>query len=116
MEGKGWWATGRQAEGAAQTQPTSQPTPPHAQAARYQMVVMFVVSATTVSAATATVCLAARTLVDGKARLRRDRLSRAADGGGWGVRLKDRVGRWWAARRRGAGGGERVPLLDGGEG
>jgi len=39
------------------------------------MVVMFIVSATTVSAAAACVCLAAATLVDGQARLRRDRLA-----------------------------------------
>ena len=114
--GRGGGRRGGRPRAPPRTNPPPNPTSPHAQAARYQMVVMFVVSATTVSAATATVCLAARTLVDGKARLRRDRLSRAADGGGWGVRLKDRVGRWWAARRRGAGGGERVPLLDGGEG
>ena len=94
------------------------------QAARYQMIVMFLVSSATASAATSTVLLASATLVDKTGRVRRDLLSRRAPGGArrkgmakrasllWG-RVKER----WAApraERRGegaAGEAGREPLL-----
>jgi putative ABC transport system permease protein len=87
-----------------------------AQAARYQMVVMFIVSATTVSAAAAVVCLAAATLVDAQARLRRDRLSERQRGGGFAAQAWKRVARVWAewragGRRRPVDGREGSPLL-----
>ena len=92
------------------------PLPPlsFTQAARYQMVVMFIVSATTVSAAAACVCLAAATLVDGQARLRRDRLTERKRGGGAASRMWGRVARAWEGRRQGRAArpaGEAAPLL-----
>ena len=97
--------------------PTLKPLPPppsFTQAARYQMVVMFIVSATTVSAAAACVCLAAATLVDGQARLRRDRLTERKRGGGAASRVWGRVARAWEGRRQGRAArpaGEAAPLL-----
>lgn len=92
------------------------------QAARYQMIVMFLVSSATASAATSTVLLASATLVDKTGRIRRDLLSlRAAPGSrrnitmtkraslSWG-RVKERWGAGLQANRR-VGEAGREPLL-----
>jgi hypothetical protein len=90
------------------------------QAARYQMIVMFLVSSATASAATSTVLLASATLVDKTGRVRRDLLSRRTPGGArrkgaakrasllW-RRMKER----WAAPRAERGEGAAVSAAAG---
>ena len=92
------------------------------QAARYQMIVMFLVSSATASAATSTVLLASATLVDKTGRVRRDLLSRRPPAGArrkgtakrasllWG-RIKER----WAAAPRADRRGEGAAAAAGGD-
>lgn len=82
------------------------------QAARYQMLVMFLVAAATVTATAAVVGLAAATLVDADARLRRDRLKPRAERQSWGQRCAEAVRGAWRRRRRRQEGEE--PLIGGG--
>jgi hypothetical protein len=64
------------------------------------MLVMFLVAATTASAAAAAVGLAATTLVDANARLRRDRLRPRPPRRGVGQRCVAAVRGVWRRRRR----------------
>lgn len=84
------------------------------QAARYQMLVMFLVAATTASATAAAVGLAATTLVDADARLRRDRLRPRAESRGWGQRAAHAAHDAWRRRRRRPA--DEEPLIGGGGG
>ena len=58
------------------------------QAARYQMIVMFIIASTTSVASVATITLAAFYIVDGQARLRSDLLTRRDRQNSWTARVQ----------------------------
>ncbi|KAK9840558.1 hypothetical protein WJX81_000987 [Elliptochloris bilobata] len=63
------------------------------QAARYQMIIMFMIAATTAAGSVSTLMLATFYIVDGSARLRTDRLHRRERKDSWAARLQAWLGK-----------------------
>ncbi len=63
----------------------------HLQAARYQMIVMFIIASTTSVASVGAITLAAFRMVDSHARLRSDLLTKRDKNNSWTARLQRRL-------------------------
>ena len=61
------------------------------QAVRYQQIMMFLISATTVLAVTLSVCICVMVCIDGNHRLRPDRVTSSKP---WMWKIRDNIGKW----------------------